>query len=67
MTDSRPYAKLEWMGRLVRVTFAPNWPVPYGNYTFDGFGPDGIWVTHADGHQRHILDQHIGSVELRED
>lgn len=59
------YSRLEWMGKRVLVTFAPSWPVPLGNYVFDGFDDHGIWVTHADGHQRHVIWYDIEKVELR--
>ncbi len=53
------------MGRLVQVKFKPHWPVPVGNYALDGFSPNGIWVTHEDGHQRFILNYDIEEVILR--
>lgn len=61
------------IGRLVQVKFKPNWPVPLGNYTLDGFegdatgGVGGIWVTHEDGHQRYILAYDIEEVKLRDE
>lgn len=53
------------MGQQVKVTFKPSWPVPVGYYRLDGFDDAGIWVTHADGHQRHILFYDVEGVELR--
>jgi hypothetical protein len=63
--NGHPYGRLEWMGRPGRVEFKPHWPVGIGNYTYDGFDSQGIWVTHADGHQRHIIWYDIETVELR--
>lgn len=57
------WARLEWMGRRVKVRFAPHWPVPIGNYTYDGFDDNGIWVTHDENGQRHILWIDIEKVE----
>lgn len=58
------YARLEWMGRRCKVTFAPHWPVRIGNYTYDGFDDAGVWVTHAENGQRHVIWHDIEKVEL---
>jgi len=58
------YAKLEWMGRRVKVHFKPSWPVRIGNYTYDGFDKDGVWVTHDTNGQRYLLWHNIDKVEL---
>lgn len=63
MADS-PWAKLEWMGRPVRVTFANHWPVRYGDYVYDGFDDKGVWVSHDGGWQRYILFYDIDRVQL---
>lgn len=63
MERSSEWARLEWMGRRVRVYFNPNWPVRIGNYTYDGFDDRGIWVTHDHNGQRHILWHDIDRVE----
>jgi hypothetical protein len=58
------WARREWMGKPCRVVFKPNWPVPIGNYIYDGFDDRGLWVTHAENGQRHILWSDIDRVEL---
>ncbi|MER7599457.1 hypothetical protein [Streptomyces hydrogenans] len=52
------------MGRRVQVRFAPHWPVPIGNYVFDGFDEAGIWVSHDHNGQRHIIWHDIDEVIL---
>ena len=61
------YARMDWMGRKVKVHFAPTWPVPIGNYEYQGFDERGIWVLHWSGSQRHILWCDIDKVELRDE
>lgn len=61
------WGRFRFMGQRVRVTFAQSWPVPIGNYTYDGFDADGIWVTHAERGQRHILYSDIEKVEVKHD
>lgn len=58
------FSRLEWMGKRVKVRFAPHWPVPIGNYTYDGFDDRGVWVSHDHNGQRHIIWHDIESVEL---
>lgn len=56
------------MGTRVRVHFVDGrWPVPYGNYTFDGFDDDGIWVTHDTNGQRYIYNWYIDRIEPRQE
>lgn len=63
MADEKErFSRLEWMGRRVKVRFKPHWPVPVGNYTYDGFDDDGIWVTHDTNGQRHIIWHDIDEV-----
>lgn len=61
---SSEWAKHEWMGRRVKVHFAPHWPVPIGNYTYDGFDDRGVWVSHDHNGQRHIIWHDIDSIEV---
>lgn len=61
MTEN-PWARLEWMGRRVKVRFKPHWPVPIGNYVYDGFSDDGIWVSHEYKGQRFIIWHDIEEV-----
>ncbi|GHG10293.1 hypothetical protein Shyd_65410 [Streptomyces hydrogenans] len=64
-SDARErFSRLEWMGRRVQVRFAPHWPVPIGNYVFDGFDEAGIWVSHDHNGQRHIIWHDIDEVIL---
>lgn len=56
------WARLEWMGRRVKVLFAPHWPVRVGNYVYDGFDDTGLWVTHDTFGQRFIIWHDIDEV-----
>ena len=58
------WGKLEWMGRRVRVTFAPHWPATQGEYEYQGFDEKGVWLLRDDGWQRHLLYCDIAKVEL---
>ncbi|WP_432112787.1 hypothetical protein [Streptomyces sp. S1] len=63
-SEQERFSRYEWMGRRVKVTFAPHWPVKIGNYEYQGFDADGIWVSHDEHGQRHILWYDLEDVEL---
>lgn len=51
------------VGRRVRVTYRPGWPVRYGRYTYEGWTDDGLWLRRPDGFQRLVLDVDIQKIE----
>lgn len=60
----RKFSRHEWMGKRIKLHFEPHWPVRIGNYIYDGFTNEGVWVSHDHNGQRHVIWYDIERIEL---